>query len=222
MLRLDEEFPPEVGRQQDAELDRRRAAQDLADRRRRSRGRILGAVVSVGVVALVVLGFRALLKESPCIDLLEEATSVRLDKTEWERDDHLRPGVCYVTLKARDRKPKLRIFANVGSHIVEDSARQGLIVRGFERFVPLGLGDEGFLAVAPEDPATREMELTELPAWLTTQGGTKPSMHVAVFQKDEVIVTVELDANTFDPDEAESLVESMKPALGELRRLGRL
>ena len=86
----------------------------------------------------------------------------------------------------------------------------------FASFEPIGLCDHGFLAVA--EPKDSVGKLEDKPAWLSP-GAVLPYMHVAVFQKDEVVVTVELDPHSFDAEEASELVESMKPAVKELRRL---
>ena len=202
------------------ELNRRLAERDLAELRARWRRRVLVTVGSMALVGLVVLGFFAILKDSPCVDLLEAAESKTLEAGSFERDADVQPGFCQVTLTT-GRKPKLRIYAVVMSdEIRTDGAVLSLRARGFEEFSSLGIGDAGVFARAPEQPSIREMELEELPIWMVTGPAPKPPMHVAVFQKDQVVVTVEMDARTFAPEEADALVESMKPALGELKRLG--
>lgn len=201
------------------ELERRLAARDLAEIAQRTRRRRLAVGGAVLGVLLVVLGAKALLKDSPCVDLLEQADSARFG-ADWEREADLQPGVCHATLRAPDRTPRLRLFAQAGAD--EDQVRLAAAVlraQSFERFEPLGIGDDGLLAVATPRKSSLPDRSEGAPGWMAGPSAASPTMHVAVFQKGYVTVTVELDPHSFDADEAARVVESMKPALGELRRL---
>lgn len=200
-------------------LERRLAARDLQEIKARSRRRLLALAAVAAVVALVILGAKALLKQSPCVELLEAAESRRLD-AEWERDADLTPGACYATLSGKDRRPKLRVFANAGPDERQvELAMAVLRAQSFERFEPLGVGDDGLLAIAKPSKSSGRDGPRDAPGWMAGPTAASPFVHVAVFQKGLVTVTVELDPHSFDADEAAELVESMRPALSELRRL---
>ncbi|NUP06990.1 MAG: hypothetical protein HOW73_13130 [Polyangiaceae bacterium] len=201
------------------DLERKLAKRDLEELKRRNRRRLLSFGIALLIIGAVILVFSLVLKDSPCVDLLEATKSKRLDDGAFRKDTHLEPGVCHVTLSSPDRAPKFRIHAmagrsDSGSEFAELTLRQ----RPFERFEPLGLGEHGFIAIAKPRASSSRTALSQLPTWLSAEGGD-PTMHVAVFQKDDVVVTVELDPHTFDADESVEIVESMKPALSELRRL---
>ncbi len=202
------------------EYERRLAARDLAEIRSRRRKVLLVLAAFVGGTALVIFGVRALLHDSPCVEMLDELP--RDAKKGTSLRDQSQPSMCWAALTRDEGPPAIRVFAS--SDRLYEVAVAELKFRKFIEIDPLGLGDDAVLAIGAERRAGYPRSKPEegVPIWMAREtrfSSEVPDVHVAVISKGEAMVTVELDAATFTPEQAEKLVMAMRPKLQELRRL---
>lgn len=181
-------------------------------------------LIALGLGALLVyVVMSAILKGSPCSELLDEVDDKHLKDLSF--DERSEFDHCSIVLSTKERTQRIRVYAvTTGPDRMFDFAKASLAARGFDRTEPLDLGDASILAIAAEPKDDRACRAAEGDTTMWLEPDTRllpPCFHVALVEKDEALLSVEIDARKYTGEDAAKIVESMKPALKEMKRLRR-